>query len=152
DRVQFIPPLTLDPIDPQRLYFGTYRLYRTSNGAGVWTAISDDLSGGVNALTAITVAPSNADVLYTGSFSGRVYVTFDALSDTPTFEDITESLPLRAVTALAVDEADPTVVYVTLAGYSGIDNEQGHVFQRVEGSWVDVSGDLPNIPANHVVM
>jgi len=152
DRVQFIPPLTIDPIEPHRLYFGTYRLYRTGDSAALWSAISGDLSGGTNALTAITVAPSNADVLYTGAFSGRVYVTFDALSDSPTFDDITEDLPLRPVTALAVDETDPSSVYVTLAGYSGIDDQQGHVFQRSNGAWVDVSGDLPNIPINDVVI
>lgn len=154
DRVQFIPPLTIDPIDPQRLYFGTYRLYRTGNGASLWNSISDDLSGGGprDALTAITVAPSNADVLYTGASTGRVNVSFNALSEPPDFEDISDGLPLRPVTALAVDSTDPESVYVTVAGYSGIDDQQGHVFQRSGGTWTDISGDLPNIPANDVVI
>ncbi len=154
DRVQFIPPLTIDPIDPQRLYFGTYRLYRTSNGASLWNSISDDLSGGGprDAITAITVAPSNPDVVYTGASTGRVSVSFNALSDPPTFDDISEGLPLRPITALAVDGTDPSTAYVTLAGYSGIDDQQGHVFQRSAGTWIDLSGDLPNIPTNDVLI
>jgi photosystem II stability/assembly factor-like uncharacterized protein len=156
DRVQFIPPMIIDPIDPQRLYFGTYRLYRTTNRAAQWSAISGDLSGGTgsrDALTAIAVAPTNPDVLYTGAFTGRVNVTDNALSDPPTFTDITAGLPLRPVTALAVDNSDPSIAYVTIAGYSGIaGNEQGHVFQWNNGTWTDISFDLPNIPVNDIVV
>jgi hypothetical protein len=35
DRVTFIPPFVMDPSNPQTLYFGTFRVYRSTNGAGL---------------------------------------------------------------------------------------------------------------------
>jgi photosystem II stability/assembly factor-like uncharacterized protein len=46
DRVDFISPLVMDPEQPKTLYFGTYRVYQTTNRAGQWTAISPDLTNG----------------------------------------------------------------------------------------------------------
>ena len=48
DRVAFIPPMVLDHSNPQNLYFGTYRIYQTTNGAASWTPISGDLTTGTN--------------------------------------------------------------------------------------------------------
>jgi photosystem II stability/assembly factor-like uncharacterized protein len=155
DRVQFIPPLLIDPVDPQRLYFGTYRLYQTRNSAGLWRAISGDLSGGGtrDALTAMAVARSNPIVVYTGASTGQISVTFNALDDSPTFFDLTFGLPVRPVTALAVDDSDQSIAYATFAGFSGFDgDEQGHVFRFEKGAWTDISGDLPNIPVNDIVL
>src|SRR5205823_2601308 len=45
DRSGFLPPIVIDPNNPQRLYDGTFRIYQTNDGAGLWRAISPDLSG-----------------------------------------------------------------------------------------------------------
>ena len=60
DRVQFIPPLIMDPVTPTKLYFGTFRLYRTVDEANLWTSISNDLTRGTGTITTIAVAPSDA--------------------------------------------------------------------------------------------
>ena len=46
DRAQFIPPLVMDPVNPAKLYFGTFRLYQTTNEGVSWTALGGDLTGG----------------------------------------------------------------------------------------------------------
>ena len=37
----FIPPLVMDPFDPDVLYFGTERLYRTTDGGERWEPIAE---------------------------------------------------------------------------------------------------------------
>ena len=41
-------PFAMDPNVPEILYYGTDRLYKTVNGAGFWSVISDPLTSGVN--------------------------------------------------------------------------------------------------------
>ena len=41
--------LTFDPNDSQTLYYGTQKVYKTTNAAGNWTSISPDLSNGPHA-------------------------------------------------------------------------------------------------------
>ena len=42
--MEFLPPLAIDPVHPANLYFGTYRVYQSTNNASTWTAISGDLT------------------------------------------------------------------------------------------------------------
>ncbi|HEX8101610.1 MAG TPA: hypothetical protein VF533_03285 [Solirubrobacteraceae bacterium] len=70
-------------------------------------------------------------------------------------------LPKRYITSVQIDPADPRTVYATLAGYSrrwlpvGVlgenpDAGKGNVFKSTDAgnSFRDISGDLPDIPAN----
>jgi hypothetical protein len=44
---------------------------------------------------------------------------------------------------------------VTFQGFSGFpDDIRGHVFKTSNGgvSWIDISGNLPNVPANAIVI
>ncbi len=75
-------------------------------------------------------------------------------------------LPSRLITSVRIDPADVGTVYVTLAGYGrrwafpgavGEDTSKvgvGHVFKSTDGaeSFTDISGNLPDIPANWSVV
>ena len=92
DRSDFYIPMTMNQLDPNQLFLGTYRLYRTdtaeaaSAGDVKWTAISPDLTSGCTgtapngartcALSAIGVGGGSA--VYTGSLDGYVYMSVDA--------------------------------------------------------------------------
>src|SRR5712691_9204024 len=56
-------------------------------------------------------------------------------------------------TARAVDPLDPATVYVTFSGFptAGL---LGHVYKTTSrgASWADISGNLPNIPVNGIVV
>src|SRR5262249_11870899 len=89
DRMLFLPSLVMSPLNSQTLYFGTYRLYRTTNGAATWFPISVNLTIGGNqgagSLTAIAPAPSDANTIYVGSDTSQVNVTRNANAFTPTW-------------------------------------------------------------------
>jgi hypothetical protein len=75
-------------------------------------------------------------------------------------------LPERIITSVRMDPANPSTVYVTLGGYGrkwafpgavGEDTSRigtGHVFKSTDAgaSFSDVSGDLPDAPANWTVL
>jgi photosystem II stability/assembly factor-like uncharacterized protein len=159
DRVEFIPPLVIDASQPANLYFGTYRLYQTTNGAANWTAISGDLTSGPSfwgVVTGIAVAPRDSNTVYVGTGDSHVWVTTNALSGTgATFANRSStSLPPRVITDIAVDPATSTTAYVVFSGFKGFGDTKGHVFRTIDGGahWKDISGNLPNTPVNAIVI
>jgi hypothetical protein len=147
DRAQFIPPYVADPTTPTTLYFGTYRVYRTTDNAETWAAMSPDLSKtGTGTITAIGVSATDAKTLYVGMNDGNVKVTRDSGS---TWTTITTGLPNRAVTQIIVDDVDPSIAYLTTSGFG-----LPHVWRTADGgtTWANISGDLPNVPASTMVL
>lgn len=159
DRVDFIPPLVMDPLQSNTLYFGTYRVYQTKNGAASWAAISPDLTQGNSfngIITTLAVAPTDSNTVYAGTGDSNVQVTRNAGSGAAaTWTNITTTqFPPRFVTMVAVDPTTPTKAYVTYSGFTGFGDTLGHVFRTVNGgtSWTDISGNLPNTPVNAIVV
>ncbi len=166
DRVTFIAPLAIDPSNPQTLYFGTYRVWQSVDGGGKWVAISPDITGrNVATIRAITVAPSDSNTVYAGSSdfsrisSGgattRIQATNNALDPNgASWTDRTNGLPPRVITQIAVDPIDAATAYATFSGFSAGTDKQGHIFKTSNGgaSWTDISGNLPDIPVNDVVV
>lgn len=156
DRVAFYPPQIIDPINPMRLYFGTNRLYQTSDAGGVWTAVSADLTNNTGVITTISVSPVSNHVVWTGSSNGRVFVTKNAHEPgSVQWTDRSRGLPLRTVMMVATDPNDAATAYVVFSGFSGLANSvPGHVFRTTDygANWTDVSGDLPNVPVNDIAV
>jgi photosystem II stability/assembly factor-like uncharacterized protein len=146
DRAQFIPPYEMDQTNPLTLYFGTFRIYRTTDNAETWSPISPDLSKtGTGTVTTIGLSQTDAKTVYVGMNDGNVQVTRDSgLTWTP----ITSGLPTRSITQIVVDDVDPSTAYLTNSGFG-----TPHVWRTTDGTtWTSISGDLPNVPVNAVVV
>jgi photosystem II stability/assembly factor-like uncharacterized protein len=156
DRVGFIAPLVHDPNNSGRLYFGTFRVYRTVNAADNWASISPDLTDGESTIRTIAVAPSNSDVVYVGTRNARIQRTIDAgAGAAASWSNLTTSdLPDRVVTQIAVDPANPDLAYASFSGFTLGSDTKGHVFMTFNGgaSWNDISANLPNTPVNDIVV
>src|SRR5262249_31322942 len=108
--------LTMDPGDHMRLFYGTDRVLRTTNGcATAWEEVSQALSGSVSA---IAVAPSSSQRVYAGTIYGSFYRSDDG-GDTSPWADRSAGLPSRSVSSIWVDPADKNVVLVSLGGTLG---------------------------------
>ena len=155
DRHNWNTPVVMDPADPQVLYYGSQRIYKTTDGADNWTPFSSDLTNGdqganFGTITTIAVAPSSPTVVYAGTDDGNVWVYRPFNGQ---WANITAGLPQRWVTRLAVDPADHQIVYVTFSGLRW--NEPiSHVYRSENGgtSWADISGDLPEAPVNAILV
>ena len=157
DRTQFISPLVIDPSNPETLYFGTFRLWQSRDGAGKWAAISPDLTGGPSngsvSITAVGVAPSDPNTVYAGTNDSHIQMTNNALAGTTaSWTDRSAGLPTRTVTHVTVSPIDAATAYVTFSGFAN--DGSGHVFKTSDSgaSWTDISGNLPNLPVNDLVV
>ena len=158
DRNNWNTPVILSPFNPEIVYYGSNRLYQSSNRAVSFTAISPDLTDGQHpsgalsygTLTAIAASHTNATTIYTGSDDGNVNVTFDGGT---TWTTVNNGLPNRYVTSIAIDPEDDLTAYVTLSGFALIDYAP-HVFKTIDGgqNWTDISSNLPSIPANDIIL
>src|SRR5437870_5770959 len=167
DRANFVAPLIHDPNIANRIYFGTFRVWLSTDAGENWTAISPDLTTGTSrTITSIAVARSDSNVVYVGTTAGsasgsRISKTTNALAGTGSnWTDLTTpALPSgRTVTAVAVDAHDPNVAYATYSAFSGFGDTLGHVFRTTDGgtTWQDISGTganaLPNVPVNDILL
>lgn len=162
DRKNWSTPVVVDPASDGKpsttLYYGANRLYRSTNSAGSWSAISGDLSdgfggsGGVTfgTITTIAVAPSDSATIYVGTDDANVWVSTNYGS---LWSRIDTGLPNRWVSRVAVDPYDDAVAYVTFSGLRD-DDPLPHVFRTENGGsvWSDISGNLPDAPVNDIVV
>ena len=156
DRNNWDTPITFDSQNSQILYYGTQRLWKTTNGAGDWTAISTDLtngSGGGNltfgTITTIDVSPLNSDIILTGTDDGNVWLTSNAGSS---WNNISNTLPNLWTTKVLADRDNENTIYATFSGYRYAQN-LGHVFKSTNAgnTWTDIGSNLPDIPVNDIV-
>ena len=157
DRFNWMCPVVFDPSNPQTLYFGTNKLYRSTNRAVSWQAISNDLTDGAGAgnlayhtLTTISVSPVNSEIIYTGSDDGNVHVSTNAGFS---FENISDELPKRWITRVVTDPIEENSVYVSVSGYRW-DEFQPHIFKSEDlgQNWIDISSNLPEVPVNDIIV
>lgn len=145
DRVQFYAPFAIDPSNPSTLYFGTHRLYQTTNNADSWNAITGDLTGGGprEAISAITVA--SATIVYAGSSQGH-FSRVELSGGTWTATDHSAGLPRHYISDIAVDPANASTIYVTISKVFTGD----HVWRSTDGGATWTSASLGLSPRNPV--
>ncbi|MFC2094152.1 T9SS type A sorting domain-containing protein [Bacteroidota bacterium] len=156
-RTNWSTPYTLDVQDPNILYLGTYKLHRTTNGAGSWSAISPDLTRGPNGrmgtITCVSSAVEDDNttrVIYVGTDDAKLSVTTNSGTN---WEDKTGVLPQRYMTDVLSDKREPSVAYVTLSGYN-LDETNPHIFRATDYgvTWNDISGNIPDVPVNSIII
>lgn len=146
DRAAFIPPLIMDPVNPKVLYFGTFRLYRTRDNGESWTAISPDLTGASDRdITSIAVARTDTNQIYVGTNDGKLH----ASSNGGGSFTLGSGYPNRTVTDIAAHPTDANIAYATFSGFNA-----PHVYKTTNRglTWTSVSGNLPDVPANAIVI
>lgn len=146
DRNCFLPPYVIDPSNPQRMLYGTQRVYQSLNGGTSWTAISADLTGGSGAIRALALAQSNPLVVYAVTNDGRVLRSDNGGS---VFNLLLSNHPgwPRVTREICVHPAEPLTV-ILAAGRFGV----AQVRRSIDGgvNWISLDGDLPDVPV-HVV-
>ena len=157
DRENWQTPFVFSTANPATLYYGTHRLYRSTDRAVNWQPISPDLTrgnGGIGGITfgtitTISVSPMNAKIIYVGTDDGNAWVTLD---EGINWKKINKGLPNRWITRITADPFNQNTAYLTVSGFKW--NEyQPHVFKTTDlgDTWTDISANLPQAPANDVI-
>ncbi len=155
DRKDWDMPYLISPHNPDVLYTGTFRVYRSTQGVvPFWQSISGDLTDGLvlnpryHTITTIDESPLLEGLLYVGTVDANLWRTDDGGEN---WIDIKTGLPERYITSVKASPDLEDYVYVTHSGYK--DNDfipRVHRSTNRGESWEDISGNLPNLAINDV--
>ncbi|MEI6889569.1 MAG: VPS10 domain-containing protein [Bacteroidales bacterium] len=154
DRVNWSAPLAMHPEDPSILYFGTYRVWKSTNKGNSWQAVSGDLTAGIDqyfyTITTIAISAINPAIVIAGTGDGKVQIS---TNNGQTWQNISAGLPNRSITRVATDPFEEHTIYVTLSGFRW-DEPLPHVFKSTDlgSTWTDISGNLPEFPVNDIAL
>jgi hypothetical protein len=155
-----------------RIIAGSNRVWESVTGgvpSSGWKSNSPNLTKGTlgarSFLNQVAYATSTPDVAIAGSNDGNVAIGFGMgqdVADSAIWVNVTGGntlLPNRPVMDVFLDPVDPLVGYAVVGGFDqNTPGTPGRVFQVsctascATFTWRNVSGNLPNIPANSVIV
>lgn len=165
---RFVTPIVPDQQNKNVWLLGGQDVWVSSAGwttactdtACSWTSVFN--TGAGNAVTALASTGAGSTIYAAwvggGGNPGPAFATGIATNYGGTWHQISMAgLPNRYISGVTVDPTDPAHAYAVFSGYSrhwipggGI----GHVFETTNGgqSWTDISGNLPDIPGDALVL
>lgn len=176
DNVNFYAPMALGPggvSNPNTVYFGTDRLYRSADKGDTMTVVSQaplvatgcgDTGTLPCPVSAIGICPTNDNIRIVGLNNGSVFATVtgaNPLTDiSPTLPDDPNGDPspnLKYISRAVIDPNNPNIAYITLSYYTPAG--QG-IFKttnlNLTGSgtvtWISAGNGIPSIPINAFVI
>ena len=171
-RFNWTSPLTMSPFDPDTLYYGMERLYKTSNRGASWTAISPDLtrndkskqeaSGGpitkditsveyYDTVFAIAESPLRKGMLWVGTDDGLVHLS---QNDGGSWTQVTPAAmpPWSTISMIEPSRYDAGTAYVAVDRHK-LDDIKPYVFVTHDTghSWARLDTGLPEGAFVHAV-
>ena len=155
-----------------RIIAGSYRVWESVTGGvptSSWRPNSPDLTKGTlgarSYINQVAYAVNTPDIAIAGTNDGNVWIGFNMgqnIDNSATWVNVTGNntvLPNRFVLDVATDPVNPLIGYAAMAGFDqNTPATPGHVFQVTctaacaSFTWRNVSGNLPNIPVNSVIV
>jgi len=153
-RYNWNTPVMLSSHNPDIVYFGANRLFRSMDRGQTWAAISPDLTrsekrGDVPfaTITSVSESPLKFGLIWAGTDDGQVHVSDDGGSN---WRDVARSLPAdRWVSRVEASAHDRDRAYLSLNGYRN-DDLRAYVYASDDMGrrWRRISAGLPSEPVN----
>jgi len=173
ERFNWDAPILVSPHDPKRLYFASYRVWRSDNRGDDWEAVSEDLTrneerlslpimgqtqswdnawdvgamSNYNTITSLAESPLVEGLLYAGTDDGIIQVSENGGEDwTKTEVNKIRGVPARAfVNDIRADLFDENTVYVAMDHHKSGDYSP-YLFKSTNrgGTWTSMTGNLPD--------
>ncbi len=150
-------PILMSLHDPDILYYGTDKIYRSITGAEVeFEPISPALTDSIilldltSNLSALSESPLTRNILFAGTGDGNLWRSVDYGEN---WTNVSSELPDRYITSIHQSELDTFTVYVTHSGYkAGSNLPHVHFSSDLGDSWTDISGNLPPFAVNDLLI
>lgn len=156
----FISPFVMCPNNSSVLLAGTDTVWKTTNGAALWSQDSAKPLKNGEVIRSLAFAPSDEtcntyfagtgnNALIPGPGAGKSSVL---RHDQSGWTDISGEFLLMGVSHITVDPTDANLVYVTLAAHGG-----PHIFRTRNAlssspSWTAVDNGIPDVPVNDLLI
>jgi hypothetical protein len=171
DRWNWDSPLIISPHSPTRLYFASQRLYRSDDRGNSWTAVSSNLSrgidpnslpvfGGIQSIDAVAKNMSTSNygnivslsesplvegLIYVGTDDGLIQVTEDGGASWREIDQVSGVPKMTYVSRLEASQHDGDTVYATFNNKKQGDFSPYVFVSRNRGqTWASITGDLPD--------
>jgi hypothetical protein len=149
-RGNWIRPMLLDP-NGDRLYTASDHVHRLSpaKDATNWLTISlQKVVRNTGIVTDLEMPEPNPRWMYSSSSDGKVFVCENLIALDTEWYDESTGLPNRWISDIHIGWGTLRTVYAALSGYG-----TSHAWKTIDGgkTWVDISGDLPDIPCNTII-
>jgi hypothetical protein len=152
DAVLFYAPMALGPGAPNTLYFGTDRLYRSSDQGTSMTLVSQGPFVSGQPVSAIGISRQNDNVRIVGLRNGKVFATTTGANP---LADVTNAgFPVKYVSRAIIDPNNSNTAYVAFAGF-GIVGKQIWKTTNLAGgagTWTAIATGLPDAPVDALVI
>jgi hypothetical protein len=154
----FVSPFAVDMSFPSRIYAGGAHLWRTSdadapvddNTGPHWQSVKDVMSGKSpdRLISAVAVNPHDANEVWVGYNSGRIFRTGNATDASPRWDEVKveqkQKSPLgRMCTRVVFSPTDSKTIYLTFGGYEA---DNVWVSHNHAASWSSIHSNLPKMP------
>jgi photosystem II stability/assembly factor-like uncharacterized protein len=137
----WVTPYMLDPNNPQIIYAGYQDIWKSTDQGGVWENISNM---NISSFRSLAIAKSNSKCIY----AANANTLFKTTDGGQSWLNITAGLPSNSMTYIDVHPYDQNKVWVTFSGYTA--GEKIYYSSTGGNTWNNISGTLPNLPANCV--
>lgn len=140
----WVTPYVISKSNTRNIFAGYYNVWKNNNygNRNNWTKISNFGNNSGLSLVALAVADKDENFIYAAT-TGVLYRTTNGGND---WEVIHNSS--NAITYIAINPDNPYQIYITKSGFKSIDKVL--TFNGIE--WKDISGNLPALPMNTVVI
>ena len=172
-------PLIISPHNPQRLYYGAERLFRSDDRGESWTAVSGDLSRDIDrnklevmgriwsvdaiaknvststygALIAVDESPLVEGVIYAGTDDGLIHVTNDGGGNWNTVSSFSGVPDMSLIEDIIASHHNADVAYAVIDNHKRGDYKPYLLRTRDQGvSWQLISNDLPERGTAHTII
>lgn len=171
ERFNWDAPILVSPHNPARLYFASYRVWKSENRGDDWEPISGDLTrneeritlpimgrqqgwenawdvgamSNYNTITSLAESPVQEGLIYAGTDDGFIQVSENGGNSWTKIPVTRLGLPERSfVNDIKADLFDPNTVYVSLDNHKEGDFNP-YLFKSTDkgNTWVSLSNNLP---------
>ncbi len=132
-------PFVMDPRNPAVLYAGYSNVWKSTDRGDSWNQLSNFF--GTATLISLALSPTDSNYIY-ASTERNIYKSSDGGNSWVLLKNLTNS-----ITYITVSNSNPDVLYVSLGGFDELEK----VWVYDGANWINLTGNLPNVPVNTIV-
>ena len=166
DNVLFYAPMALGPGIPNTVYFGSDRLYRSSDRGDHMTVVSQAPISGTSPVSTIAISPQDDSVRIVGMQNGQVWATSTGSSSLVNITsgsfpaNPNESIINKFVGRAVIDPNDKNVAYVAFSFFAPAGQGVWKITNLgsaagsspVAPNWTASGSGIPSVPINALVI